>query len=457
MNEIVTPPYLADRYRFERKLGAGGQGTTYLAERLKDGVKVAVKTLHVAALENWKALELFEREAKLLSAVSLAGVPKVFEYGSEDDAGSPRFYLVQEYLEGESAGELLARGYRFTEGEAINLAWQVLGILSELHALSPPVIHRDVKPSNIIVKPDHVCALVDFGSITGVLKQSGGSTGSGTFGYMAPEQLSGRATAASDVYSVGATMAHLLSGIPPTEMESHLFRLEFAPHCNISGTLERLLERMLDPEEEHRFASARDAQLALAALENDISRASEVLAPAKDLKELTVVGQSGSLTIFHALGRAPRKVPKEYARLLTRRLLLYGLGGGLAAFVALVGMSLFISLGLGPVELVSIVALPFILSYGLMRSRRRLKRVIGGGRKALGHVSEVRQTHEGPRLAYEFKVAGKTITGSVRLGEADVCLAHGDELGVLYDEEKPEDNLPYPLPPLALVKALEEE
>eukprot|EP00198_Chlamydomonas_reinhardtii_P000872 XP_001690207.1 predicted protein [Chlamydomonas reinhardtii] len=206
------------KYTIEEVLGAGSNAVAYRARR-PDGSEVALKALSLRSLRDWKQLELFEREAKTLESLSHPGIPRYVDYFEEDDPNDRAFVLVQEVVRGRSLADMLRAGQRATEQEVVRIAGEMLGVLEYLSSLRPPVIHRDVKPDNIIVEGGAWGGrvyLVDFGGVQAVANAgelSGlGSTIVGTFGYMAPEQFRGAADTASDLYGLGATLLYLLSG-----------------------------------------------------------------------------------------------------------------------------------------------------------------------------------------------------------------------------------------------------
>ena len=123
-----------------------------------------------------------------------------------------------EKIEGESLAALRKRGGALSEGEVVRLLRDAAEVLDYLHGRAPPVIHRDLKPGNVIRRPDGSFAFVDFGAVRDKLRPEGGSTVVGTFGYMAPEQFQGRALPASDVYAIGATALAMLTGQQPEDL-----------------------------------------------------------------------------------------------------------------------------------------------------------------------------------------------------------------------------------------------
>ncbi|RVU41427.1 hypothetical protein EA187_18970 [Lujinxingia sediminis] len=258
---------LAGRYRVERVLGEGAHGVTYLA-LTADGRRVALKELAVERVESWKALELFEREGQALRALSHPAIPAYEEAFHLDDGwGGERFFLAQAYVEGRALGSEVERGRRWTEAQVKALVEELLEVLAYIQALSPAMIHRDIKPSNLMERPDGSLALIDFGAVqTLAAEETGGSTIVGTTGYMPVEQLMGRAVPATDLYAVGATAVHLLSGRHPADLPVRRMALDFRGAVNVSEPFGRFLDGMLAPDVEDRYRTAREALEALEAL-----------------------------------------------------------------------------------------------------------------------------------------------------------------------------------------------
>ena len=265
---------IRDRFHIEGILGRGGVGITYRATDLKTQKIVALKALSFSHLQDWKSLDLFEREAKILKQLSHPQIPRYIDYFQIDIEGDRGFYIVQQFLEGKSLAELVAEGWRCREAEAKAIAEQVLNILSYLHALKPAVFHRDIKPQNLIQQTDGTIFLVDFGAVQDTYRQSqiGGSTIVGTYGYMPLEQYRGKAYPATDLYSLGATLLYILSGISPADFPSNCLKIEFRSSLNLSFPFAAWLDRMLEPTIEDRFSSATEALRSLTSpLQNSVS------------------------------------------------------------------------------------------------------------------------------------------------------------------------------------------
>jgi serine/threonine protein kinase len=267
-NTNLSGKVIADRYRLVELLGTGGSGSTYRAICLdNNGVEVAIKILSLRHLNDWKQLELFEREAKVLSQLEHPQIPKYLEYFHVDTPENRAFYLVQQLAPGKPLTAWVASGWRGTEAEVRELATQLLGVLQYLHSQSPPLVHRDIKPHNIIRNDDGRIVLVDFGSVQDVYRNTllKGATVAGTYGYMSPEQFRGAAVPQSDLYGLGATILYLLTHRSPVDLPQARLKLNFRSHVNISESFANWLETILEPNLGDRFATTNDAAIALEA------------------------------------------------------------------------------------------------------------------------------------------------------------------------------------------------
>ena len=261
---------IAQRYRILDILGQGGNGITYKAQELESGKRVALKALSLRHMGDWKQMELFEREAKILAQLNHPGIPRYLDYFTVDTSEDRAFYLAQQLVEGQSLGKLVENGWRTNEKGVRRIAAQVLEILSYLHDFHPPVIHRDIKPQNLILANfSHPLGsqifLVDFGAVQDTYHSTltGGSTVIGTFGYMAPEQFRGQALPATDLYGLGATLLFLLTHRSPADIPTDRLKINFRYHVQISPELANFLEKMLEPDIKDRFQSASEALEAL--------------------------------------------------------------------------------------------------------------------------------------------------------------------------------------------------
>lgn len=260
---------LCDRYEIQQQLGKRAGRRTLLARDLQTQELVIVKLLIFDSDFEWDELKLFEREAETLQALSHPAIPHYLNHFEVDLPRGKGFALVQTYVEAKSLEEHLKSGRTFSEAEVEQLAKTLLGILIYLHGQKPPVIHRDIKPSNVLLTNRSGNSvgqvyLVDFGSVqTLAAKESGTITVVGTYGYMPPEQFGGRATPASDLYSLGATLIYLVTGEHPADLPQINLQIQFEQAAELSDAFKDWLQWMTEPSLEQRLTSAREALDAL--------------------------------------------------------------------------------------------------------------------------------------------------------------------------------------------------
>ncbi len=261
---VPIPDLLRGRFRVIQLLGQGGFGRTYLAEdQDKLNEKCVVKQFvpmmqGTAGLQ--KALELFEREARQLQQLGHhPQIPALSAYFLENN----QFYLVQQYIEGESLEKNLAEQGVWTEAQITQLLESLLPVLTFIHQQN--VIHRDLKPDNIMCRPDGEYVLIDFGvakdlSATVVYTQIG--TRVGSYGYAAREQMQGgQAYPASDLYSLGATCFYLLTQVPPWELwldKGYSWTKNWQKYVkqDLSPQFKQILDQLLKKDIEDRYCSA---------------------------------------------------------------------------------------------------------------------------------------------------------------------------------------------------------
>jgi serine/threonine protein kinase len=269
---------LRGTYRIEAKHGEGSFGITYRATDAATGDTLIVKELRIEKLHDWKALELFEREGEVLSTLSHPNIPAFrdfFAHGGPsalpvsvlrtDDA--PRhlsLVLVQEFIEGVTLEQRIRLGQRMEPRDGERVLRELLGALHYLHERTPPLVHRDIKPGNVIVTPDGRPYLVDFGAIQNRLRtpEETGSTIVGTVGYMPLEQLRGDARPASDLYALGVTMVVALAGRPLADLPfddsaGRIATKAALPH-DTPEALRHAIDSMIAPLLGQRAKSARE-------------------------------------------------------------------------------------------------------------------------------------------------------------------------------------------------------
>jgi hypothetical protein len=246
-------PLLAGRFRLGRTLGRGGQGTARLALDTRTDTRVAVKTLVLKDLKEWKSLDLFRREAQVLRACQHPGIPRFIEEISDPDG--TQMHLVMEFVPGQTLAQRSKLEGPLGEAALWRLMVQAADVLAYLHTQPVPMIHRDVKPGNLIERPDGTLALVDFGTVHQRAAELGGNTFVGTLGFMAPEQLHGDATPATDMYGLGATLVALGTGVDPEQLPHDGLRIRYADRMTTSPALKAILDRLLEPEPGQRLKS----------------------------------------------------------------------------------------------------------------------------------------------------------------------------------------------------------
>lgn len=267
---------LANRYQIIRMLGEGGFGKTYLAEDIQMPSKrvCVIKQLKPMATETaiyQVVQERFQREAAILEKLGEihSQIPKLYAYFTHEG----QFYLVQEWIEGETLEERVATQGTFSESEVRRILLDLLPVLELIH--NQGMIHRDIKPENIILRQvDRSPVLIDFGAVREtmgtVFNSRGNPTSSiviGTPGYMPPEQAAGRPIPSSDLYGLGLTAIYLLTGRMPQTFDTdpqtgEILWQQFAPH--LSPEFAAVLTRMVRSHPRDRFTSAAEVRSTLA-------------------------------------------------------------------------------------------------------------------------------------------------------------------------------------------------
>jgi serine/threonine protein kinase len=253
---------LSDRYEIIRELGRGGAGITYLARETSTGRDVVAKLLHLGLLDDWKTVELFEREAAVLRGLHHANIPAYVDFFAADLEGTQQFVLVREYAAGTSLQAKVEAGWRATEEEIRDIGARLARIAAYIHSVRPPVIHRDINPRNIIQRDDGELFLLDFGGVQDAIRMSsrGTTTIVGTPGYTPMEQFVGRASVRSDLYAVAATLLFLLTHWNPADLPVKDMKVDFASVIEISSAgLARVLGNWLEPDEGRRTLAIDDA------------------------------------------------------------------------------------------------------------------------------------------------------------------------------------------------------
>jgi hypothetical protein len=276
-----APTRLRGRWRVLGALARGGSSRVFRGRDTLADRDVALKVLDLADVEDWKRVELFERQLPLLRQLRHPGIPEVYDTFSVSLGGRTRLVLVQSLHHGPSLHDALRDGLRLDEATARVFLGRMLDILEYLHGFSPPILHRDIKPANILLEPPvgdvppeprgagelarAQPVLIDFDTARGVAIDATMADGTmvGSAGYVPLEQLAGRPVPASDLYALGMTMIAALSQRDILELPVERSRLQFHEFVNVSGALEDVLQRMIEPVVEDRLADVAAVRRAL--------------------------------------------------------------------------------------------------------------------------------------------------------------------------------------------------
>jgi serine/threonine protein kinase len=425
---------IAGRYEVVKTLGQGTFGRTFLAKDCQSDRTVAIKVLDVRG-GDWKAYELFEREAAVLRGLRHHGIPQVYEALQGEYNGSKASLLVMEYIEGTSLAEIIAARRPLENTEVMHILLELLSILEYLHSRVPPVLHRDIKPSNIILRPTGFPALVDFGSVRHVHlgPDETGSTVAGTYGYMPYEQYMGQASPASDLYALGATLLHLLTGRAPREFMNEEGRLQVPATLPGDPRLQLVVTRLLRPSPAERFAGAHEVRSALLSSTGIEATPSSRVQLARSVVPMITLPPAP---------RAPGDVAKELARIAPSGWELMDASNKPNDRVSPMDVVGFIFY-----SIITAGVLPMVFFSMASQRRRRLKLFLEQGSSAQAvilnlQVETIAFAEKMMRVNYEFEAGGQVRRDS------DLIMpiiankwAIGDRIQVLCMEERDYDSV----------------
>jgi len=295
--ELTTGSTFAGRYQIIEELGKGGMGRVYKVLDKEVNAKVALKLIKPEIASDKKTIERFRNELKVARDIAHKNVCRMYHLGKEEGA----YYITMEYVSGEDLKSFIRRSGLISVGKAISIANQVCEGLSEAHRLG--VVHRDLKPQNIMIDQDGNARIMDFGIARSL--RAKGITGSGvmigTPEYMSPEQVEGKeADQRADIYSLGVILYEMVTGRVPFEgdtpfsigvkQKSEIPRPPKEINEQIPEDLNRVILRCMEKERENRYQSVGELHSELMSLEKGIPTTERVVPERKPLtsREITV-------------------------------------------------------------------------------------------------------------------------------------------------------------------------
>lgn len=452
---VAEAALIHDRYEVLRVLGRGASATTYLARDNVSGRHLALKALHTRSLAEWKQFELFEREARVLGGLRHHGVPELFEFFELDGGGGKglELYLAMEWIDGVSLQARLSNGPRLDHTEVMQLASDVLDVLIYLHGRSPPVYHRDIKPSNIVIRQDGTPVLIDFGGVCDGWRKPSDSNDTivGTTGYMPPEQYMGQVGPWSDLYALGATLLHVLTGRPPAEHDFGSGRHALPADIDVPARLRRFVDAVLAPAPRDRPQTPLEARRILM---SDAGAPDATLPAASALgggSEAQATASRAPERRLYDPGPAPRDPAGPHAVLYTKMRGKFSYPWG--CLLHLVALAATLIAG-GATEQPAVVVAMIAVWWGAARVKHTLEEAVDAklpadglpgarlfihGRYAIAEVTERKQVESGFKLAYRFDADGKQVTGELATAMLQgIANPPGTRFGVLWLEGDPD-------------------
>jgi serine/threonine protein kinase len=440
MKAIAPERIIRERYRVLHQLGEGSSARTLACLDLVEDRRVAVKELRVGLLESWKQVEMFEREAKALAGLRHHGIPEIHEFFEHEEPGAGlTLYLVQELIDGPALQGRIGQAPLLGESDVLDIALGVLDILEYLHGRTPPLYHRDIKPSNIVLRQSGAPVLVDFGGVCHGWRpeQSGGSTVTGTYGYMPPEQLMGRVSPQSDLYALGATLLYVVTGREPTDFDFDGGRLSVPESIDLRPSLRRAIDAMLAPAPRDRPRTARQVRAVLLGAAGEAPPPpgpAQALVPVRR-GELTKVGGHDAPRWID-LGSPPRDPAGDFADVyhsLVEPLDTMQDASRLARAAARSG---YVLLGI-----ISLGIIPAIYYSHVHNRKRRYEPLFRRGVQTAGTIVSIQGSEQYNLFAtigYEYEVGGETFRAFI---DCAVVLKRywsvGDRVAVLHDPDVP--------------------
>lgn len=246
------------KYEILKEIGRGGMSVVYLAMDNRLNKQWAVKVLQRQGIgKNGEVvINKVPDDTELMKRLDHPAIPRIVDIIDRPD--DPQIYIVMDYVEGESLDKILKEFGAQPQELVIDWSKQICDTLSYLHSQKPPIIYRDMKPANIMLKPEGNVKLIDFGIAREYKEQSlADTTALGTRGYASPEHFGGRTDARSDIYTLGMTMHHLLTGVDPRSKNYEYFSIrEYNPE--LSDGLEYIIDKCTSWDPEDRYQNCNE-------------------------------------------------------------------------------------------------------------------------------------------------------------------------------------------------------
>ena len=255
---------LDGKYKILNKIGQGGMSVVYLAMNEKANKQWAIKEMRKEKNKNYEIMkQSLITETNLLKELKHPYLPSIADIIENDDT----IIIVMDYVEGRPLSDILSEDGVIEEDKVADYAIQLCDVLDYLHSQNPPIIYRDLKPANIMLRPDGKITLIDFGTARKYNYDSvSDTTCLGTIGYAAPEQFAGetlrQTDARTDIYNLGATMYHLLTGVNPSEPPYELYPIRRWDE-SLSNGLEKIILRATRKDPDKRFNDCKEMSYAL--------------------------------------------------------------------------------------------------------------------------------------------------------------------------------------------------
>lgn len=283
------------KYKILNKVGQGGMSVVYLAMNEKANKQWAVKEVRKDGIRDFEVVKQgLVAETDILKKLSHPNLPSIIDVIDTDES----FIIIMDYIQGNSLNKALDEYGAQRQEDVIAWAKQLTDVLGYLHTRTPPIIYRDMKPANIMLKPDGNVALIDFGTAREYKEKNlADTTCLGTVGYAAPEQFGGmgQTDARTDIYCLGATLYHLVTGMNPCEPPYEIKPIRQI-NASLSAGLERIILKCVQRDPDDRYQSAAELMYALEHYKED-----DVDYRKKQKRKLSAFIASISLAVIFAL------------------------------------------------------------------------------------------------------------------------------------------------------------